>query len=58
MLSDSNTQMLQINKLQVIECMVMAIKAFTFSSDILFLSIDLLNRFLKKVQESDCQFRD
>ena len=38
--------------------MVSAIKAFSFSSDILFLSIDLLNRFLDKVKENECSFKD
>jgi hypothetical protein len=36
--------------------MVTAVKTFNFSSEILFLSIDLFNRYLKKIEELDFDF--
>jgi hypothetical protein len=54
----SNTESTKVNKLQVVECMTTIIKAFSLSSEILFLSMDLLNRFLQKVQESESGFKD
>lgn len=47
-----------LSKLQVVECMTTAIKTFSFSSEILFLCIDLLNRYLIKVKESSTDFHD
>jgi hypothetical protein len=38
--------------------MTTAIKAFNFSSEILFLCIDLLNRYLNRMKESSTDFQD
>ena len=56
--NNSNNELKTGSKLSVIECMVTTIKAFGFASDILFLSIDLLNRFLEKVKENEHSFKD